>query len=223
MFFWAVAGGYFTFSCQLGISIPQSWIYLFFLPFSLSNVICKSNFSYHLNASASQMFPLYSSRFMSSLDYLFACLHTTGNLSSIWPELAPIKLALISLFLTPFFFLSHHEWYHCYPKHISCDSSHFGLLPESTLSLHLDLDMCFWIKLTSCGLLYLSINNIYSGFHHLISQLLQIPLFWQWQIQYCLIQNITETFILLNSCTGHIIHLFMSLHWCICSYPILFK
>lgn len=123
MFFWAVAGGYFTFSCQLGISIPQSWIYLFFLPFSLSNVICKSNFSYHLNASASQMFPLYSSRFMSSLDYLFACLHTTGNLSSIWPELAPIKLALISLFLTPFFFLSHHEWYHCYPKHISCDSS----------------------------------------------------------------------------------------------------
>ena len=50
--------------------------------------------------------------------------------------------------------------------------------------------MCFCLKFTSY---FIYLYNIYSGFHHLIFQLPQTSLLWQWQIQHCLIQNITET------------------------------
>lgn len=85
----------------------------------------------------------------------------------------------------------------------------FGLLPRSPFPLYLDLGLCFWIKFTSYGLLYLSLNKIYSGFHHLnCSKSLSSDTD---KCSITLTKMSLKSSILLNYHTGRITHLFLSL------------
>lgn len=165
---WRVVGGS-TFSLQLCISISKSCICLLFLP-----VICPWPMWFANAIWATDFMPVshrcLHCRFLSSCPdenlglFLFACLHATSHLSSTWPKKKRKKKA-------SYFYISHSfvlsSSLQMMPLLPLAYHVQFGLLPMSALPVYLDLAMCFWIQFTSYDLLYLSLNRICSGFHHL--------------------------------------------------------